>query len=171
MARFILVLGIFGLVFAYWLSGMPPERRRRTLRNSALIALALVLVGLAVTGRAHWLVGLLGAALPFVRRLALSLAQAKLFAWLGGKVTGAPPPNGAGPSGRGGERRPPPSVEMDAAEARRTLGVGEDAGPDEIREAHRRLMQRMHPDRGGSPELASRINRAKDVLLGSRSKV
>jgi len=154
---------------------MPPAKRRTTLRNSALIALAAILIGLALTGRAHWLVGLVGAALPFLRRMALGIAQAKLFAWVNNKVAG----DGAqqqgtghqnGAHGAGDGRRPSTaSAAMDVDEARRTLGVGDEAGEDEIREAHRRLMQRLHPDRGGSPELASRINRAKDVLLGSRS--
>ena len=38
--------------------------------------------------------------------------------------------------------------------------------PDEIHAAHRRLMRMAHPDTGGSDWLASRINQARDVLLG-----
>ncbi len=52
------------------------------------------------------------------------------------------------------------------AEARAILGVGKDAKVSEIRAAHRRLMQAVHPDRGGSADLARRINAARDVLLG-----
>lgn len=65
------------------------------------------------------------------------------------------------------EAAPPPGMApMDNGEARAILGIKPDAEPDEIRAAHRRLIQRLHPDRGGSDYLAARVNEARRVLLG-----
>jgi len=63
------------------------------------------------------------------------------------------------------QRPPAGSPRMDADEARRVLGVGPEANADEIRAAHRRLVARVHPDQGGSAELAGRVNAARDLLL------
>jgi hypothetical protein len=54
---------------------------------------------------------------------------------------------------------------MSREEAYQVLGLEPGAGADAVRKAYRRLMQHAHPDKGGSPYLAAKINAAKDLLL------
>jgi hypothetical protein len=55
---------------------------------------------------------------------------------------------------------------MGRVEALAVLGLREDATEEDIVEAHRKLIQKLHPDRGGNDYLAAQINRARDILLG-----
>lgn len=64
--------------------------------------------------------------------------------------------------------RSSPGPSMDREEAFSILGLDPNATDEDIIAAHRRLIQKLHPDRGGSDYLASRINQAKDCLLSKR---
>ncbi len=73
-----------------------------------------------------------------------------------------------GPDGRQAEAPPPGGASggaMSAEEARSILGVEEGADAEAIRNAHRQMMRRAHPDAGGSSGLAAQVNAAKERLL------
>ncbi|HHH35577.1 MAG TPA: molecular chaperone DnaJ [Gammaproteobacteria bacterium] len=160
--RFILVLAVLLLllVFLRWFSRAPPQQVAAVLRRVLLWLVVGAVVLLAVTGRLHWILGVLASLVPFARRLLPLLRHIPLLRQLLARHLG-----GAGAHGRGSGAAARDHGVMTPEEARQILGLGPDAGREEIIAAHRRLMQRVHPDRGGSDYLAARINRAKAVLL------
>jgi hypothetical protein len=140
------VAAIALLLFLLW-SQSPMIRRGGWRLIAGLFAVALVVVGIAVTIRGEWWAGL-----PMV---ILALGSA-----FGGRVKPA-----------AFQRAPPPQERrhdgMSATDARSILGVGPEASAAEIRAAYTRLMQRAHPDKGGSAGLAAQLNAARDRLLKS----
>jgi DnaJ family protein C protein 19 len=93
---------------------------------------------------------------------ALVLLGPMVWSWIAQRQR----PGAARGPGFGARFRPPPRGGMTREEAYEILGLRPGATAPEIRAAHRRLMAAAHPDRGGSDWLASRINQARDVLLG-----
>jgi len=76
---------------------------------------------------------------------------------LGGARSGHGSDEGGGGSGGSGR--------MDLAEAANVLGLSPDADRETIITAHRTLMSRLHPDKGGSDYLATKVNEARAVML------
>ena len=157
MLSSILVIAAIGaLVYGYnrWKS-LPANERADFSKKALIYGTAAAVLVLVLTGRAHWLMGVLAALLAAAGRIA-QLAQ---FIPLFKKIIGDD--GGSAQSGSVASTM----ENMSKQEAADILGVSENAEPDDIRVAHKRLMQKIHPDRGGSDALAKQINKAKDVLL------
>lgn len=126
------------------------------MRQSALWLTAIVLLVLVATGRGHWLMGVVAALLALAGRLVQLVQYVPIFKKIFAE-------NAPGQTNQSAGRT---AGKMSRKEAAQILGVEENASPEEIKTAHKKLMQKVHPDRGGSDALAKQINEARDVLLG-----
>ncbi|MFO1434249.1 MAG: DnaJ domain-containing protein [Candidatus Competibacteraceae bacterium] len=133
-----LLLGLFWLIRRW-----PTLEIGQVLRWLALTAAALIALIVLVRGGAAVLLPMGLVLLPMLFRYWHSRESV--------------PPN---------ENSRPDYVNLEREEAYRVLGLSPGASREAIKAAHRRLMQRVHPDHGGSDELAARVNKAKDLLLG-----
>ncbi len=68
--------------------------------------------------------------------------------------------------GRQQQAAPDTGNSLSRKEALAVLGLDDSATDEDIVQAHRKLMQKLHPDRGGNDYLAAKVNQAKDLLLG-----
>jgi len=150
---FLALVAIAGIMwYLGWYNRAGPEKRKQSLRTALLYGVGAALLLLVVTGRIPWLFAIFSAAVPWINR---ALTAKRLW-------NSFSPPPGAGASQQQTQR---PIDSMNRAEAFEVLGLEPDADKAQIIEAHRKLMSRVHPDKGGSDYLAKSINQARKVLL------
>jgi hypothetical protein len=149
----IAVISLFYLI--NYIKKQPPERRPRLLLKYGLYALAIILIGLVVTGKLHWVAAGIAALLPIVQKLffaAMRLLPVLRF-WRQKTQSDKKQPTAS------------TSSVMTYEQAKEIFGFDEVSSMEQITKRHKELMQKNHPDRGGSDYLAAQINQAKDILV------
>lgn len=138
------------------------EKKKAATWKLVLIVGGVFLLVMVLTGRVHVLTAAVAALIPLLRKLP---ELARFFPALnrlfkGSDNIGASDGAGSGQAAAG---------DMTEREACEILGVTAACSKEEVVLAHRRLIQKLHPDRGGSDYLAAKINEAKSVLLRNRA--
>lgn len=152
----LLVVALLWLSMRWYAGARPPAIKRAMIWIACGLGLLAVLaIG---SGRA-------GAAVPALMGAGAALWRAygikrMIDGWRAGRAGTQAGGGNAGTSGK-----PPTAGRMTSREAREILGLTAEASLADVKAAHRRLAQQMHPDRGGSSYLAGQINAARDVLI------
>ena len=165
MARLIILLAVLGAGLLIWhkISQASGERRRNMVFWTVTGLILGTLVLLVITGRMNWLYAIGGGIAAFAPRVIRWIKYLPILTRFHQQYRQHRASQDA-PGGQSANRRG--TGKMSTAQAYEVLGLKPGASRDEIIQAHRRMMQKLHPDRGGSDYLASQINQAKDALLG-----
>jgi hypothetical protein len=162
MIRLILLLGI--ILFAFFIIrkflSTPAQEITNIIKKIGGVLLIIGIILLVTTGKLNGLIAVAGILVAFfVKQIPYILRYfPQLYSvWMMINKGNQQQP--------GYRKTSAKSKNMSEDEARDVLGITSSASKEEIIMAHRKLMQKMHPDRGGSNYLAAKINQAKKVLL------
>ena len=159
MSRFLIIVAAVAIAYLLWfkIKKAKGEEKKKLLIWSIAGSAIVVLGFLAVTGRLNFITAAITGAVAMLPKAAQLLRYLPII----NKVR-----QQASNSNQQQNRQQAPSqTAMNRKQACEVLGVEANASKEEIIMAHKRMMQKVHPDRGGSDYLAAQINQAKDTLL------
>lgn len=151
------------IILKQW-AALSQEKKKAATWKIVLVVAGALLLFMVLTGRVHVLTAAVAALLPLLRKLPALLKFLPFIKKVAGQQQ-----NQSGAKGEGASGRQSAHGGMSVQEACDTLGVKPNCTRDEVIQAHRRLIQKLHPDRGGNDYLAAKINEAKQVLLDQTS--
>ncbi len=158
MPYILLVIGLLiGAIFLFrFFTSADKKEVKAAIYTVFTITICVALFILAVTGRLPAAIAIVAAAWPFLAYWWQKRNQVPKWE---GKERGGRKKN---------EEKEDFSENIEKKEALDILGLSEGATEKEIKAAHRKLMQKLHPDTGGSEGLARRLNKARDILLNKK---
>jgi hypothetical protein len=159
MARLVILLAVLAIALILWhkITKASGAERKKLIFWSITGTVIAILAGLAVTGHLNLITAAVAGLVALLPRAMQSLKYLPFLSRLyqqgrqGQHQAHTPPPRG--------------KTAMSSEEAMEILGLKPGYSREDVIQAHRRMMQKVHPDRGGSDYLAAQINRAKETLL------
>ena len=162
MSRLLIIIAVAAIAYMLWfkVKKAKGEEKKKLVIWTIAGSVIVVLGFLAVTGRLNFItaavtgvVAMLPKAVQFLRYLPI-LDKFRQHA------------SKSNQQHRQNNQQASANSTMDKKQACEILGIEPDACKEDIIKAHKRMMQKVHPDRGGSDYLAAQINQAKVTLLG-----
>ena len=161
MSRFLIILVVAAIAYVLWfkIKKAKGEAKKKlviwTVAGSAIAVLGF----LAITGRLNFITAAITGAVAMLPKAAHLLRYLPILDKFRQHASNS------NQQQNNNNRQASAQSAMSKKQASEVLGIEPNASKEEIIKAHKRMMQKVHPDRGGSDFLAAQINQAKSTLL------